>query len=336
MFWIFLAAVTVAVLFGLLGITGGRSWRLRPRQLLALVGVLWMFGGMVAVIPTGHTGILTTFGKVEDITLEAGMHIKSPFQEVVVMDNRTQKQVLNLSCFSNDIQEVEVRYTVNYQINKKSAQTIYSEIGTNYYMTVMEPQIQQAVKSVISKYTAETLIENRDKLSQEIKVILENALTVYHIEVIDASVENMDFSNAFTAAVEAKQVAAQNKLQAQIEQEQKTMEEQQKAERAQIQANAAAEVAKIQAEADLEVTRIQADAAEYAGKKDAAINEALAESLSDILLKYYEIKQWNGELPDYFVSGVESVLPILGQIGNGAESGQDSTPDAPDAVTPAN
>ena len=42
-------------------------------------------------IDTGYTAIVTTFGKVEDYTMEAGFHLKSPFQEVILMDNREQK-----------------------------------------------------------------------------------------------------------------------------------------------------------------------------------------------------------------------------------------------------
>ena len=92
----------------------------------------------------------------------------------------------------------------------------------------------------------------------------------------------MDFTDSFTAAVEAKAVAAQNKLQAQIEQERMTMEAVQAADRAEIEAKAQAEVDKIKAEAqagvdkikaeaDAEVARISADSAEYQGKREAAI-----------------------------------------------------------------
>ena len=55
-----------------------------------------------------------------------------------------------------------------------------------------------------------------------------------------------DFTDAFTNAVEAKQVAAQNKLKAQTEQEQATMEEEARAKRAIITANAEAEQAWLQ------------------------------------------------------------------------------------------
>ena len=108
----------------------------------------------------------------------------------------------------------------------------------------------------------------------------------------------MDFSDEFTSAVEKKQVAVQNKL------------------RAQIDANAAAEVAKIGAQADLEVTKIQADAAEYAGQKEAAKNKAISGCLTEHLIRYYYIQQWNGKLPETYL-GSDNVSTIIG-IG-GAE-----------------
>ena len=309
--WFFLAVATMLVLFLVLGMRRG-GWRVNKKQIFSLVGALWILCGMVTTVPTGHTGILTTFGRVEDTTLEAGLHIKSPFQEVISMDNRTQKQTLDLLCFSSDIQEVSISYSVNYQIRKANAQTIYKTIGKDYYHVVMEPRIQDAVKSVMAKYTAESLIEERDTLSVKITEILERELSVYNIDVINTAIENMDFSDAFTQAVEEKQVAQQQLLKAQTEQAQLTMEQEAEAERKEIAATAEAEIAVIQAEAEKQVLKIQADAAEYAGQKDAAVNDALAKSLTDILLEYYEIKQWDGKLPDYYVTGADSVSPILG------------------------
>ena len=100
------------------------------------------------------------------------------------------------------------------------------------------------------------------------------------------------------------------------------MEEQAQADRRVITAEAEADVAKIQAEADREVLQIQADAAEYAGKKDAAVNEAVAASLNDILLQYYTIKQWDGELPVYFVGNGEDGLLSIIYAMNGVPEGE--------------
>ncbi len=263
------------------------------------LGVLVVALSCVASVPTGHTGIVTTFGHVEDFTLEAGVHFKLPWQQVINMDNRNQKATVDMNCFSSDIQEVSVTYTINYQIEKANAQTIYKTIGTGYFSTVIAPRIQEAVKSVIAKYNAENLISNREKLSEEVKDILVEKLTQYNIEVLDASIENLDFSDVFTNAVEAKQVAEQNKLKAQIEQEQ-----------AIIEAEAAAKRTVIEAEAAAEVTKIEADVAQYAGEKEAEKNRKLAETLTDELVRYYYAEKWDGKLPT-FVGGDGGTLPIL-------------------------
>lgn len=322
MFWIVASIVAVLVLFVALGYSK-TGWRLCGRQALCVLGIVLILGGMIATVPTGHTGILTTFGKVEDKTLEAGMHFKSPFQEIVCMDNRTQVAHLQLSAFSSDIQEVLVSYSMNYQIEKSNAQKIYKEIGVDYYNTVMAPRIQEVVKSVIAKYTAEDLIESREALSVQITDSLIEQLGAYNIVVVSTAVEDIDFSDAFTASVEDKVVAEQALLKAQTEQAQKTMEEEKAAEREKIKAAADAEVKEIQAAADAEVAKIKAaaeaeakklaaDAEKYAGEKEAEANKALAASITDALIKYYEALGWDGKLPETVVSGTDTILPVLG------------------------
>ena len=289
-----------------------------PLILGIAAAVVVLAGSCFTSVPTGHTGVVTTFGKVENFTLDAGIHGKLPWQEVVLLDNRVQKARVELNCFSSDIQEVKVIYTVNYQISKENAMTIYSNIGTLYYDTVITPNVSESVKVMTARYTAENLVASRDELSEKIENLLSEQLNRYNIVVVGTSIEDMDFTDAFTNAVEAKQVAAQNKLQAEIEQQQKIMEQKSSAERAVIDANAAAEVARIQAEADLAVTKIQADAAEYAGQKEAAKNKAIAENLTKDLLNYYYVQQWNGILPNYYM-GSDNVSTIIG-IGNDAQA----------------
>ena len=282
-----------------------------PAVLGAAAAALLLASACFTSVPTGHTGVVTTFGRVENFTLDAGIHPKLPWQKVINLDNRVQKAAVDLSCFSSDIQEVTVSYTLNYQISKENAMTIYSTIGTAYYETVIMPNISEAVKVMTARHTAENLVSTRDELNKDIESMLRDKLSAYNIVVVGTSIENMDFTDAFTNAVEAKQVAAQNRLQAEIEQGQKTMEQKAQAERAVIDANAAADVARIQAEADLAVTKIQADAAEYAGQKEAAKNKAIGEWITKDLINYYYIQQWNGILPNYYM-GSENVSTIIG------------------------
>lgn len=244
----------------------------------------------MANVPTGHTGVLTTFGKVEDRTLEAGMNFKAPWQSVIKMDNRVQKQSTDLICFSSDIQEVTMKYTVNYQISAKDAMTIYKTIGTDYYNNIIVPNITESVKTEVAKYSAEALVSDRSSLSKSIQENLTARLTNYNIIVVSASIEDMDFTDAFTDAVEAKQVAEQNKLKAQTEAEQKV-----------IEAQAAADVRKTQAEAEAYEISVIAEA-------EAEANRLLAESITQALIDYMYYETWNGELPD--VVGADTIIKM--------------------------
>lgn len=269
-----------------------KRYRSKSRILAIIVLVLLLAAAIglscVTTVPTGHTGVVTTFGSVEDYTFDAGVNIKLPWQKVVMMDNRIQKQTVNLSCFSSDIQEVSMVFTVNYQINKANAQVIYRTIGINYYDTVITPCITEATKVVTAKYSAEALVGQRTDLAAEIENELTQSLEKYNIEIVSTSIEDMDFTDAFTNAVEEKQVAEQNRLRAQTEAETKK-----------IEAEAAAEVERIKAQAEADAQLIRAEA-------EAEANRKIAESLTEAVLSNKFIDSWNGELP--MVTGSEGNL----------------------------
>lgn len=279
-----------------------------------------LIASCLAIVPTGYTGILTTFGKVENRTIPSGISFIAPWQNVIKMDNRTQKVQIQTSAFSSDIQQVDVQLSVNYCIDQETAQVLYRTVGTNYYENIMFPRIQENLKAVFSQYSAENLIAKRDSLSDSIASATANDMKNYGITIVSIAIEDIDFTDAFTNAVEAKQVAAQNKLTAETQQAQKTMEEEAAAKRAVIAANAEADKAIIAANADLEVVKVQAEAALYAGEREAEMNKRISESLDNGIIDYYWIKQWNGELPTTILDGDASYMIDL--TGGANESGE--------------
>lgn len=278
-----------------------------------LLAIVLMGLSFIKTVSTGKTGIVTVFGEVKPITYEAGIHIAAPWVKVIQMDNRVQKQMIEMSVFSSDIQEVNVAYSVNYQINKANAQEIYRTIGTEYYDIVIVPKVQETVKAVVAKYNAESLISSRTEVSSKIQTDLANILAGYNIELVAASLENMDFTDAFTNAVEAKQVAEQNKVKAQTEQEQALIEAEAAAEKIRINAQAEADAQLIAAQNDVEVQKLAADAAEYAGQKQAAVNERIAQSLTAELNQYYLIEAWKAgaEMPNTVVGDSSLINGVL-------------------------
>ena len=101
----------------------------------------------------------------------------------------------------------------------------------------------------------------------------------------------MDFTDAYTSAVEAKQVAQQNKLKAETEAEQKV-----------IEAKANAEVAREKAQGEADAIKIKANA-------EAEANQKLAGSITDKVLDYKYHEVWNGELPMVSGDGSAVVIP---------------------------
>ena len=274
-----------------------------------VAAIIFTIVSVVSVVPTGYTGIVTTFGTVHNETLSAGLNVHAPWDNVITMDNREQRATFQLEAFSKDIQQVDIQGSINLNIDKSTAMILYKDVGTDYINVLVQPRIEEDVKTVIAKYTAESLIDSRQQAADQIYQKIKEELSSKGINIISLAMENIDFTDAFEKAVEDKQVATQEKQKAQTEQERMTMEEEAKAKRAVIVANAEAEKAKIAAQADLEVVKIQSEASLYAGQREAEMNQRIAETLTEDLIKYYEIKQWDGKLPTFI--GGEGTMPIL-------------------------
>ena len=256
-----------------------------------LIAALVISTSCIVKIPTGFTGVVTTFGKVSERTLEPGMHFKAPWQNVVKMDTRIQVKTVNLSCFSSDIQEVIVNYALNIRIASRDTKTIYSTIGQDYYNVVIVPNVAECVKTVVAKYNAEDLINERAALAQSIEDLLSVKLANYNILVISTSITDLDFKDTFTDAVEAKQVAQQNKLRAETEAQQKIVE-----------AEAAQQVRKINADAEAYELKVKAEA-------EAEANRLISESLNEKILEKMYYDNWDGKLPT--VLGGDDAMSLI-------------------------
>lgn len=259
--------------------------------------------GFFAKVESGNVGVVDFFGDVKDTPLKPGFHVTRYFEHVHPISVRTEKASYIVEAFSSDIQQVTMAVTINYNVSEESAGVLYKRIGMRYQDTLLSPKVQENSKVVVSGYTAEALIEHRSELGKKITDLMRGDIDPYGINVTDVSIENLDFTDAFEAAVEAKQVATQEKQRAKTQQEQATMEAQQEAERKKIAAEAEANVKKINADAEAYSIQAKADAESEANKK-------ISESLTDKLVDYTQAKKWNGELPKTYV-GSDEAMPII-------------------------
>ena len=282
----------------------GKAMRGGAIAAIVVVGIVLIAAFMCFVtVPPGHSGVVVTLGRVSDNVLSDGLHFKLPWQNVVLMDNRAQKKQFTTQAFSSDIQQVDLICSINFSVDRATSQNLYKNVGVAYYETVMLPRILENLKAVFSKYTAENLVGAREVLSVQVRDLLVPEMKNFGVEILSVAIENIDFTNAFTDAVEAKQVAEQTKLKTQIQQDEQLLIEETSAKRAIIAADADAEVARIAADAKAYAVRAQAEA-------EAEANKMVAESITAQLIQYVQANGWDGRLPQ-FISGENGMIPVI-------------------------
>jgi regulator of protease activity HflC (stomatin/prohibitin superfamily) len=186
------------------------AWLLRSIGLLAIIGgFLW---AMVTIVPAGHRAVLLRFGAVQG-QLDEGIHLIVPgMDSVVLMEVRTQKEESKASAASRDLQVVTTTLALNFRVDPVRVSKLYQSVGTEYRARVIDPAVQEAIKVVTARYTAEDLIRERAKVKAEVEVEITHRLAAYDVIVNPGglSITNFDFSPEFNRAIEAKQVAQQD------------------------------------------------------------------------------------------------------------------------------
>lgn len=269
-----------------------------------------------ATVPVGSTGILLTFGKVEDgKALSEGLHIKLPLvQRIVSMDNRVKKLELNTEAFSKDIQTVSATLAVNYRLQAEKSFAIYKTHGTQYEQNIIVPATHEVLKSVCAQYTAEELISKRAESSDMMRDELDAKLSGMGITVTDFNIIDFDFSDEFINAVEAKQVAEQVKKKAATENETAIAQAEREKQVSIKQSEAEAERVRIEAEAQAQSTLIaaqaQADAVKLAADAEAYRLENEGKYVTNSLIDKILAENWDGKLPNVVGGDVKGILNV--------------------------
>lgn len=291
-------------------------------------------------VPVGHTGILTTFGKVESTHLDSGMYTKKPWQEVVELDNR--KQVLVISSDGGNAEEnaIETRdqqlvmsyeFEVHYQLNPEMSYEVYKNYGKNYEEKLIKSNGQQFIKEVFALYLADEIVVSREKIPAEIKERLSAVTEPLGVNIERINFVSYDFSPEYTAVLEERAllnaqiennklsqqnetIAAQTQYDVAVKQAEKEAETQriaaENANKIAIEnAKAKAETDRINAENDAFVTRTKAEAQKdsrmAAAEAEKAELEAKSAGLNDYVIQQEWIEKWDGKLiPNFGETGL--------------------------------
>ncbi|SHH92486.1 SPFH domain, Band 7 family protein [Sporobacter termitidis DSM 10068] len=256
-----------------------------PKKIFRLIilAVVVVFLVIVALssfttINSGTVGVVSVFGAVKNEPLYEGLHVVAPFiTSVSKVDTRTQKVEVNSAAASKDLQTISTTIVVNYHVTEATAPQLYASVGRGFENVIVVPAIQESVKAVVAQYSAEELITKRQLVSTSISEKLSEKIDSYGLVIEIFNITNLEFSDAFNTAIEAKQTAQQEALKAEQDLNRIKIEAEQKVVNAQAEANA---------------TKAQADAQAYAID---VIQNQLAQS--NAYLEYQKIQKWDGQLP---------------------------------------
>ena len=155
-----------------------------PSKKLIGIGVAVVIGLIIlskciVTVPAGHVGITELFGKVNEKTLDAGMHIINPLLNVHDMSIRTQQLSEEASVPSQEGLIVGLDLTVLFSLNPREAADVYKTIGLNYVNVIVVPSLRSVVRGVTAAYDAKGLYTAErqmiaDQMIEQLKPMVEN------------------------------------------------------------------------------------------------------------------------------------------------------------------
>jgi regulator of protease activity HflC (stomatin/prohibitin superfamily) len=256
---------------------------------LALV-LLW---GTVGIVSAGERGVLLRFGAVTGKTYDEGLYFKIPFvDQVVLMSTQIQKYTAPATSSSKDLQVVTTEVTLNYQLANNEVGEIYRSMRRDYENRIIQPYIQEAVKSTTANYNAEELITRRPVVRDELQALMNERLEPRGISVVQLSITDFQFSAAFQQAIEAKVTAVQQALEAE---------------------NA---LKRVEFESQQNITRATAEAKGLALQKAQITPDLLR--LRQIEVQGAAVTKWNGVMPSVVTSG--GPVPMLDVFSNSSSA----------------
>lgn len=249
-------------------------------QLTLAMVFLAILSNFFVTVNAGERGVMMQFGKVQEQILGEGLHVIVPIVYTVQkLSVRVQKQEISAEASSKDLQDVFTDVALNWHIIPAEVNSIFQQIGDEKAVVdrIIDPAVEEVLKAVMAKYTAEEIITKRGEVKAGVDDSLTLRLVAYHIAVDDISLVHVHFSERFSDAVEAKQIAEQE------------------AKKGEFLALKAAK---------------EGDAKVNLAKAEAEVQRLLRENLTRELLERQAIEKWNGKLPLIVGDGNKNLLDL--------------------------
>jgi regulator of protease activity HflC (stomatin/prohibitin superfamily) len=228
----------------------------------------------------GHRGVQVYFGELQDEVLEPGFYT-SLLTSIKPVSVQVQATEAVSSATTNDLQNVTTKVTLNWFRDAGSIHDQFEKYPS-IVSRIINPTIQESVKSVTAQFTATDLVQKRQSVKDAIEALIAERMTPIGINLDTLNITDFSFSKEFDLAIEAKVKAEQEALRAKEELEKTKIVAQQ----AEAEARGKKAAAILEAEGEAEAIEIR--------------GEAL--SANPQVLELRRIETWNGVLPQTLIT----------------------------------
>jgi regulator of protease activity HflC (stomatin/prohibitin superfamily) len=207
------------------------------------------------VIDGGKTGLVYQFGTSGTIVghLDPGFNVKLPWHGVREVNTRIQKVEFDrVEAFSSESQPVIFDLTLNYFIDTRKVDALYTRVGPEWASTLLFSRALNDAKEASNRYTSVEIAPHREDIRKAVAAKLRTEMEPYGVGVESVQVKDIRFSPEFTAAIEQKQRATQEAAKAEVDVRRAKAE----ADQVQARARGDAQATLIRARAQSEANRL--------------------------------------------------------------------------------
>jgi regulator of protease activity HflC (stomatin/prohibitin superfamily) len=248
----------------------------------------------MTTVETGHRGVKTRFGAVIGEPLTEGLYFVNPFTtKVKEMDTRTLAWNGKATAYTRDVQQATIFFVMNYRLDPAKAGVVFQTVGTDWVEKLVAQVVYEEIEREFGQHIAVDVVSSREKVARTIETNVTRVLLARSVLCTGFQLTNIDYTDAFEHAVEAKVVAQQKA----IEEQNRTVQIKEQAAQKIETARGDADSTLLKAKAEAESIRIRAQALESNPR----------------LVEFEAVKQWDGHLPQYMLGG--GAVPFLNLEG---------------------
>ena len=189
----------------------------RVFSLFTVIFVAFLLFQSVTIVPTGYTGVKTSFGQIQEATIQSGkLNFTIPFvQSIHTVSNKQQDKHIEAQIWGEASDKTPVYAAdviVTYQVLPEKSAWLYANVSDTKNL-VGDELVASAIKSAMAELGPNE-VTNRTKIEPLAQQKLAESLNQKYGEgavfINKVVINNMDFEEAYNTAIQQKSIAQQN------------------------------------------------------------------------------------------------------------------------------